>query len=123
MIADAGAIFSGLPLSVSCYTTPQVLEEIKDEESREILERALASGKLTIEAPSRDSVSRARELARRAGVQGLSEADMSIVALALELSRRCKVKVATDDRKLQATLARAGFQVFGIRYRKAREAR
>lgn len=123
-MADTGPVLSGLPLSVSCYVTPQVMEEVRDAESRELAERALASGKLCVVEPAPEHFSRAREAARRAGTEReLSPADISVIALAVRLSERCKVRVATDDKKLQLTLVRAGFEVVGIRYGKVREAR
>ncbi|MEN3000159.1 MAG: hypothetical protein ABDH61_06280 [Acidilobaceae archaeon] len=124
VVADTGPVLSGLPLSVSCYVTPQVMEEVRDAESRELVERALASGKLLVAEPSPEHILKAKEAARRAGTEReLSPADISVVALAIELSERCRVKVATDDKRLQLTLARAGFEVVGIRYGKVREAR
>ncbi|MCS7106800.1 MAG: hypothetical protein NZ902_01660 [Acidilobaceae archaeon] len=124
VIADTGPVLSGLPLRVSCYVTPQVIEEVKDAESKDLVERALASGKLLVVEPPPAFISMAKEAARRVGVEReLSPADISVIALALKLSERCRVKVATDDKRLQLALVRAGFEVMGIRYRKIREAR
>jgi Predicted nucleic acid-binding protein, consists of a PIN domain and a Zn-ribbon module len=104
---------------LKCYTTSSVVGEVRDSESRAILEKALESGRLEVLEPSSSRVEEAVELARKAKTLGyLSEVDLEVVALALELKARgLDVIVASDDYKIQATLAKAGIEFLKVRYR------
>lgn len=122
LVADTGAILAGAPLLQECFTTEAVMAEVKDESSRLVMERALASGKLIPRNPSEDSIRRARSLSRSMGLR-LSEADISILALAIELMEEGEaVLVLTDDKMLQLALSRVGVEVKGLRYGNVREA-
>ena len=121
LVLDTGAIIAGTPLvaPLKCYTTSSVVGEVRDSESRAILEKALESGRLEVLEPSNSRVEEAVELARKAKTLGyLSEVDLEVVALALELKARgLDVIVASDDYKIQATLAKAGIEFLKVRYR------
>lgn len=122
VIADTGAILAGAPLLQSCVTTELVVQEVKDEASRQVLERAIASGKLEVRSPSQKHFEKARSLAKAMGLR-LSEADLSVFALALEAAEGgVDVVVLTDDKMLQLALARSGIEVKGLRYGRVREA-
>ncbi|MFP3286031.1 MAG: hypothetical protein RXP86_02080 [Acidilobus sp.] len=125
-VLDAGAIFAGvqlrLPLSI---TTSVVMNEVKDEDSRANLERALEAGKLLVVDPGQEFIEEAIGVARLAGtLDKLSKADLGVIALALEM-RGCKkeVAVASDDYAVQVTALRAGLEVIPVRYRGIREAK
>ncbi|MEM0365992.1 MAG: PIN domain-containing protein [Acidilobaceae archaeon] len=124
IIVDTGAVLAGLPLIIKCYTTPQVIEEVKDKESKEVVEKALESEKLKVIEPPQRYIDKAVEIAEKAKTVGnLSSTDISIIALALNLKdKNIDVIVATDDYKLQLTLIKANIKVTSIRYRKIREA-
>lgn len=126
VVDDTGAILAGLPLSLPAqhYTTPQVVEEVRDRDSKAVLETALESGRLEVLEPPNQALSEARRVAVRAGVSGrLSPTDLSVLALALHLTRECgcEVLVATDDYALQLAAKRSGLGVVRIRYPGVRE--
>ena len=126
VVDDTGAILAGLPLSLPArhYTTPQVVEEVRDRDSKAVLETALESGRLEVREPPNWALSEARRAAMRAGVsRKLSSTDLSVLALALHLTRecRCEVLIATDDYALQLTAKRSGLGVVRIRYPGVRE--
>ncbi|GAB6148756.1 hypothetical protein [Stetteria hydrogenophila] len=127
VVNDTGALLSGLPLRLPArHVAPRaVVEEVRDRESRELLERMIEYGRLEVEDPPAGALGRARLAARRAGVLGrLSQADLSVLALALAYRDACgDVAAATDDYALQLALARAGVRVVRIRYQGVREAR
>lgn len=126
VVDDTGALMSGLPLRLPArHVAPQaVVDEVRDSESRELLDRMLEYGRLEVEEPSSRYLERARGVAEAAGVLGrLSGADIAVLALALEYLERCgESAAATDDYALQLALARAGVRVVRVRYRGVREA-
>ena len=120
VVADTGALLTGKILSIPhrSYTTPSVVEEVRDAESRRVVEMALSTGRLEVLEPVREALEEARKAARRAGVLGrLSGTDLEVLALALTLKNEsCEVLVATDDDALQRAVIAAGFRVVRLRY-------
>ena len=95
-VIDAAIFIQGI--DVEGFTTPKVVEEVIDPESRLFLEGLINAGKVRVLVPSRESVEAVREAARRTGeLEELSEADIEILALAYEL----KATLLTDDYNLQ----------------------
>jgi rRNA maturation endonuclease Nob1 len=122
IVDDASAFFAGLPLSLPLkhITTSLVVNEIKDVESKKVLERSIELGRVVIIDPSPDYIKRAEDVAKSAGtLRKLSKTDISVLALALQLSAEtnCKVYVATDDYALQHTLIKAHLSIIRVRYR------
>ena len=108
-VHDAPGLFAGLPLLLpgEHYTTPQVVDEVVDRESRERLERALNLGRLRVEKPSR----------LIEAPRGLSGADVSVLSLALERRERMggRVVVVTDDYALQKEASRRGLEYMPVK--------
>ncbi len=121
LVLDTGAILAGIPLvaPLKCYTTSSVVGEVRDSESRMVLEKSLESRRLEVLEPSSHYVEKAVELARRAGtLRYLSNADIEVIALALEIKAKgMEVIVASDDYRVQETLAKAGIEFLRVRYR------
>ncbi len=96
---DAGAFYAGTLFLSSpdtrFYTTEAVFAETKHIKSRyAALEALVDLGKLRIVDPERSFVDMARAAARRTGDNAvLSAADVSVIALALQL----KTALVTDD--------------------------
>ena len=95
---DAGAFYTGLVFqsSASRYcTTDTVFEEVKHiKKSQGAIEVLLESNSLQILNPDKKSIEKVFSAARRTGdYPRLSEADISIIALALQL----EVPLITDD--------------------------
>ena len=121
LILDSGAIFAGTPLA-SFYkskTTPSVIEEVRDPDSRRTLEMLIASGRLNIEEPPLDALRQVERTAARLGLTNkLSKTDLDVAALALHY--RCKgldALVATDDYTLQLLLEKLDIRWVKVRYR------
>ncbi|WP_054846581.1 NOB1 family endonuclease [Sulfuracidifex tepidarius] len=91
------------------YTTEEVIQEVKDSFSRQNLNMALSSGKISVFKPKQSSMQEAMEYVRQVRDSTLSKADISVLALALEL-RPCLV--LTDDFSLQNVL-----RLMGIEYK------
>ncbi len=126
VVDDTGAIITGLPrrLPGKHYATPGVVGEVRDYESRRILEETLQMGRLEILEPPEEAFAQAEHVARRARVaRFLSRVDLEVLALALWLRREyagARVVLATDDLRLADAARRGGLEVVTIRYRPRR---
>jgi UPF0271 protein len=121
-VLDATALIARWPLYAprgELYTTSLVACEVKDEYSREGLELALQLGRLTIRDPSPKTVRRVeREAAKRGLHISLSRADISIIALALELKSEGKnVIVVSDDYAVENLAGLLGLSFQPVRTR------
>jgi len=95
-VVDSAFFIQGI--EVEGFTTPGVVREVKDPESRLFLENLISAGKVRVLVPSRESVEAVRKAARETGELGeLSEADVEVLALAYEL----KATLLTDDYNVQ----------------------
>ena len=126
VVDDTPALIARLPMSLPArhYTTREVLGEVRDRESRGLLELVLGSGLIEVRDPPRELVLQALSQLPRRLADKLSGPDATLLALALSLRDECdSVAVATDDYALQEAAARLGFVPIGIRYRGARSLR
>jgi UPF0271 protein len=83
---------------VEGLTTPGVIEEVKDPESRLFLEGLISAGKVKVVLPSNESIETVKEAAKKTGELGeLSKADIEVLALAYEVNG----VLLTDDYNLQ----------------------
>lgn len=96
-VLDAGAFYAGIPfLSSGSYCTTQtVFDEVKHiKQSHGAIEALLDAGSLRVIDPGSSSIERAKAASKKTGdYQKLSKADISVIALALEL----KTTLLTDD--------------------------
>ncbi len=126
-VLDAAGIFAGLPLQASgpFYTTPRVVGEVRDENSRRVLENSLSLGRLIVQSPSPRFIDEARRIASEVGVEiSLSPTDVEVLALALELADSgLEVTVVTDDYMLQNVSAHAGLEYMSVKTRGIRSTR
>ncbi|MDH7563365.1 MAG: ribonuclease VapC [Candidatus Bathyarchaeota archaeon] len=128
VVLDASAFISGLdPFSISHeqYTPPAVQEELKEKSMATVrLTMASESGKLKIREADRGFLEKVKESAALVGdAFFLSEADVQVLALALELkSQGMSPLIATDDYSIQNVANQLGIKfaslaTFGIRRR------
>ena len=99
-VLDAAAIINAH--FAEGVTVPEVMGELKDFESRELANAMVSEGRLLVESPSRESV----EKARKAASPKLSDTDLQVLALGLELGE----EIVTDDYALQASAKRLGLK-------------
>ncbi len=125
---DTSAFIAGYdPLSVSDeqYTVPTVTEELIANSLPWIrLNAAVESGKLKVKTPEESSIRRVEESSKTVGdMLYLSEADLHVLALALELKdAEYSPSIVTDDYSIQNVANQIGvgfssLMTFGIRYR------
>lgn len=106
-VLDASAFINGFKLiSNNNFTVPEITSEIKDFESKLILDMAIDEGKLIILDVETKYIGEVEEVISKSGdVLRLSEADKKLIALALMLSDRGEnVKVISDDYTIQNSL-------------------
>lgn len=84
-VLDASAIISGFV--EKGFTVPEVIREVKDYLSEFTMESLIVSGKLDIQEPSSDAVEKVEEVVKKTK-DTLSEADIRVIALALDLNGR-----------------------------------
>ncbi|MBI2185273.1 MAG: hypothetical protein HYU39_10005 [Thaumarchaeota archaeon] len=120
LVFDATAFYAGIPFGGAAKgcTTPQVIVEVcRDELRAAVVEGALASGKLEVRE---GSLSRAGKVVETASASGdlakLSVADISVLALALELKEQYSLILVSDDYAV-ANVARA----LGLKHRSAKK--
>ena len=107
-VVDAAAVLNDDNFSFqagnSYLITNKVLSELKDMRSRSLADGAIKTGFLSVRDPKGEFIEKASGSARRSGTR-LSEADLSVVALSLELRAAKKIFVVlTDDYSVQNAL-------------------
>ena len=106
-VLDASAFINGFKMiSNRNFTVPEITAEIKDFESRLILDMAIDEGKLIIQDVDTECIGEVDEVISKSGdVLRLSHADKKLIALALMLSNQGEnVKVISDDYTIQNSL-------------------
>jgi UPF0271 protein len=126
MVLDTSAFLAGFdPFSVSedQATVPKVEDEIRSNSMTWLrFKTAVENGKVTIKAPSEDFWDKAKASANKVGDSFfLSETDLQLLALALELkSQGYNPQIVTDDYSIQNVSTQLGIEfvslaTFGIR--------
>jgi UPF0271 protein len=107
-IADASLFIVRKRISGTLITVPSVVEEIRDENSRTVMELM----DVRIEPPL---TSFKKEVLKKAGVtkdnEELSGTDIDILAKALEYSKREEVTLISDDFAVQNTAIQLGIHI------------
>jgi UPF0271 protein len=128
LVLDTSAFLAGFdPFSISeeQYTTPMVREEVTGASMPRVrVNTAVESGKLQIKTPDTDFLKCVRTSANAVGdVYFLSETDLQVLALALELKTRGFLpRIVSDDYSIQNVANQLGIEfaalaTFGIRFR------
>ncbi|EWG07526.1 MAG: nucleotide binding protein PINc [Candidatus Aramenus sulfurataquae] len=117
VIFDTAGFLAGLENYFNkVYTTPQVVEEVRDSYSRGLLSLATSSGKVIVMQPERRNVEDVRNVLRKIGEYTLSQTDVSIIALAIQLKPSV---VFTDDFSVQNVLARLNIKYNSVKLNKS----
>ena len=117
-IADASLFIIRKRLGGSVITVPSVVEELRDENSRTIMELM----NVRVEPPLQ---SYKKKVKTKAGItrdsEELSETDIDILAKALEYSDREETVLITDDFAVQNTAIQLGIKVIPAGQRKIKD--
>jgi len=109
-VLDSSAIFSGHLPAETCFITPLIEMEIRDFRSKELLASHISSGKVMIRAPGERYLEDVRKKVLDTGDM-LSNADMSVIALAIELD----AVLVSDDYGVQNLASSLGLDVVSAR--------
>jgi UPF0271 protein len=106
LVLDSTAFYAGVPsTSISKYcTTPSVVKEVSHIKKLSMIVSALIdSNKLSIIEPLDNSVEEVRRIANKSGdLQKLSDTDISIIALGIQLKKNgYDVTIVSDDYSIQ----------------------
>ncbi len=113
IVLDTSAFIAGYTIPEEAgmhYTTPSVLEEARVKPvARAWIEASVRSGKLIVKQPGREFVEEVSEKSRGLGEESLSDTDVDVLALALQLDRSgFEVTVVSDDYSVQNVAASLG---------------
>ena len=128
LVLDTSAFIGGFdPLTVpeEQYTVPEVKNElIADSMNVVRFNAAVESGKLAVKSPKNSVLDEVKEASKKVGdMRYLSEADLQVLALALELKGNGLTPlIVTDDYSIQNVANKIGvdftsLMTFGIKYR------
>jgi UPF0271 protein len=120
-VLDTSALLSGkdLPADSEMYTSPKILEELKHGRMRRRLDFLIESG-LRVVSPSEGKLKEVLSAAERSGdISRVSEADMEILGLAMEL----EATLLTDDYSIQNLASILGVDYKGISQDEIKETR
>lgn len=120
-VLDTSTLLAGIQLMLGgeMYVTDKVVNEVIDSENKSKLELAISLGKVKVVKPGNRYIRLVRKAAVKLGEHAsLSDADISVAALALELQDKgYQVVVLTDDYALQNLLKSLGIVCKGYRTR------
>jgi UPF0271 protein len=115
-VLDSSVFFSDCPVTGELYTTPSVVDELRDLRSKGLFERYCADG-LKLASPERESIERVRTAAIKTKDAGIiSDTDCDILALSLDMG----AVLYTDDFAIQNVASILGVTTVPIHQRKAR---
>jgi endoribonuclease Nob1 len=102
LVLDTSALIMGLDplgLEVEIYSVPEVTEELKDQAGPSYrVAISTSSGKLKIQSPTSQSLKQVGDKAKVLGDRVvLSDADRSVLALALDLAREGREPIIVSD--------------------------
>ncbi len=117
-IADSSLFICGKRIKGRILTVPSVVEEIKDEKSRTILELM----NVIVEPPLQSFIKEAHSKARATkDSEELSRTDIDLLAKALEYSGKGDTTLVTDDYAIQNTAIQLGIKVMPSGQKKIRD--
>lgn len=113
IVFDTAGFLAGLENSFEkVYTTVDVIKEVKDYNSHKMLDFAISSGKIIIMNPSLNGINKVKKILTEINENTLSKTDISIIALALDLSPSI---VFTDDLSVQNILLKLNIKFTSVK--------
>ena len=113
IVLDTSALIAGYSIPAEAgvhYTTPSVLREARMKPvGRARIDASVSSGKLVVKEPERRFVEEVLKVSRQLGEETLSETDVDVLALSLQLAGSgFDVTVVSDDYSIQNVAASLG---------------
>ncbi len=117
-IADSSVFIIGKRIEGIIITVPSVLDEIRDEKSRTIMELMDVRIEPVLQSFLREVTSKARETKDS---EELSRTDLDLLAKALEYTRNENTILVTDDYAVQNTAIHLGIKVIPAGQKKIKD--
>lgn len=117
-IADSSLFIIGKRIEGIIITVPSVLDEIRDEKSRTIMELMNVRIEPVLQSFIREVISKARETKDS---EELSRTDLDLLAKALEHTRNENTILVTDDYAVQNTAIQLGIKVMPAGQKKIKD--
>ncbi|HMB46589.1 MAG TPA: NOB1 family endonuclease [Candidatus Methanoperedens sp.] len=117
-IADSSLFIIGKRIEGIIITVPSVLDEIRDEKSRTIMELMNVRIEPVLQSFIREVISKARETKDS---EELSRTDLDLLAKALEHTRNENTILVTDDYAVQNTAIQLGIKVMPTGQKKIKD--
>jgi len=125
IVLDTGAFLTAFVTETPfiSFTTPGVINEIKDNFSKRILEMSLAAKKVFVLEVDNNYRQKVVKIAKNMGLnEKLSAVDVEVLALSYCLKKESgEVYIATDDYAMQKIAVTLGVKVIKIKYPGIRE--
>jgi len=119
-VLDVAALTRTFPSDATCYTTPDIVDEVRNSLTKGVVDAKQQRGELCVRRPNSSFLEKAVGLARLSGdLSVVSKADLSLLALALELGD--DATLLTDDFALQNIAHQRSIRVEGIFGQKIRD--
>ncbi|BBL46752.1 endoribonuclease Nob1 [Metallosphaera sedula] len=113
VIFDTAGFLSGLQNSFDkVFTTPLVIEEVRDLHSMGNLSLSMITNKIIAMEPSPSAMKTVEKVLREINDHSLTKTDKSVIALAIDLS---PAVVFTDDFAVQNVLMKLGIKFSAVR--------
>ncbi|QKR00402.1 NOB1 family endonuclease [Metallosphaera tengchongensis] len=113
IIFDTAGFLGGLQNSFDkVFTTPQVVEEVKDSRSMGNLSFSIITNKIVVMEPSQSALKKVEKVLRDLNEFSLTKTDKSVIALAVDLN---PAVVFTDDFAVQNVLIKLGIKFTPVR--------
>ncbi|MFZ3384373.1 MAG: NOB1 family endonuclease [Candidatus Methanoperedens sp.] len=117
-IADSSLFIIGKRIEGNIITVPSVVEEIRDDRSRTILELMNVRIEPVLQSFIREVTTKARE---NRDSEELSKTDIDLLAKALEYTRNGETTLISDDYAVQNTAIQLGIKVMPAGQKKIRD--
>jgi len=117
-IADSSLFIIGKRMEGNIVTVPSVIDEIRDEISRTILELMDVRIEPPLQSFIREVTKKARETK---DIEELSKTDIDLLAKALEYTRNDDTMLITDDYAVQNTAIHLGIKVMPAGQKKIKD--
>ena len=117
-IADSSLFIIGKRIEGNIITVPSVVEEIRDDRSRTILELMNVRIEPVLQSFIREVTTKARE---NRDSEELSKTDIDLLAKALEYTRNEETTLISDDYAVQNTAIQLGIKVMPAGQKKIRD--
>ncbi len=112
IVLDASAIINGIPMLIvdGLYiTSPSVIDEVQSKRGRKTLQKGIDLDLIEQRMPKAEFIEKIREAAEQTK-DALSEADIEVLALALEF----EAEIATDDYGIQNIAEKLGLKIIPV---------